>query len=210
MGYVFFLMGKSASGKDTLYQRLKEELPDLKTIVGYTTRPIRDGEENGREYFFVDRQKMDQWRKEGRLIESRTYHTVHGEWNYFMVDDGQIQSDGQHYLMIGTLESYRQVRDYYGKERVLPIYIEVEDGVRLQRALNREKVQKCPKYEEMCRRFLADSKDFCEENLKDCGIEKRFYNVELEACLEAICGYVREKIREESRSCVDIKNKREK
>ena len=65
--------------------------------------------------------------------------------------------------MIGTLEAYLQIRDYFGKEKVVPIYIEVEDGERLSRALGREKLQKEPKYEEMCRRFLADAADFSEE-----------------------------------------------
>ena len=63
---------------------------------------------------------------------------------------------------------------------VVPIYIEVEDGVRLQRALDRERMQAEPKYEELCRRFLADAKDFSEENLKKAEIERRFVNDELE------------------------------
>ena len=65
--------------------------------------------------------------------------------------------------MIGTLESYEKLKTYFGNEKVVPLYIEVEDGERLTRALAREKTQKEPKYAEMCRRFLADSKDFSEE-----------------------------------------------
>ena len=49
MGKIFYLMGKSASGKDTIYKKVKEQMPELKTIVIYTTRPIREGEQNGRE-----------------------------------------------------------------------------------------------------------------------------------------------------------------
>ena len=52
MGKIFYLMGKSASGKDTIYKKVKEQLPELKTIVIYTTRPIREGEQDGVEYFF--------------------------------------------------------------------------------------------------------------------------------------------------------------
>ena len=69
---------------------------------------------------------------------------------------------------------------------MLPIYIEVEDGLRLERALKREREQKEPKYAELCRRFLADSKDFSEENLKKAGIVKRFENIELDKCLNKI------------------------
>ena len=57
-----------------------------------------------------------------------------------------------------------------------PIYIEVDDGERLQRALDRERSQDTPQYAEMCRRFLADSADFSEENVARAGIRKRFYN----------------------------------
>ncbi len=55
--------------------------------------------------------------------------------------------------------------DYYGAEVMVPLYIHVEDGERLQRALNRENTQKVPKYAEMCRRFLADEKELCQKNV---------------------------------------------
>ena len=54
MGKIFYVMGKSASGKDTIYKKLHSRMPELKTVTMYTTRPIRDGEHNGVEYFFVD------------------------------------------------------------------------------------------------------------------------------------------------------------
>ena len=68
--------------------------------------------------------------------------------------------------MIGTLESYEKTRNYFGKENLVPIYITVENGLRLKRALDREKHQQVPHYDEMCRRYLADEKRFCEERLE--------------------------------------------
>ena len=53
MGKIYYVMGKSASGKDTIYKRLVKELPELGTVRMYTTRPIRDGETNGVEYIFL-------------------------------------------------------------------------------------------------------------------------------------------------------------
>jgi len=94
------------------------------------------------------------------------------------------------YLGIGTLESYTQLKNYYGEEKIAPIYIEVEDGERLKRAIAREEQQKTPKYEEMCRRFLADAQDFSEEKLQEAGITKRFYNTELESCIKEIKNYI--------------------
>ena len=96
--------------------------------------------------------------------------TVHG--GYFTVDDGQIDIKRGNYLMMGTLESFEKVRAYYGADDLVPLYIWVEDGLRLQRALNREKGQREPKYKELCRRYLADEEDFSQEKLDACGIRK--------------------------------------
>lgn len=194
MGYIFYLMGKSSSGKDTIYKELvnKTDFP-LKTVVGYTTRPMRCGETDGREYFFVDKNKYDEMCKKGIVIENRDYNTIHGIWSYFTADDGQINLENNHYLMMGTLESYEKVRNYYGEDNLIPIYIEVDDGERLSRALKREKKQTEPKYAEMCRRFLADTEDFSEENLKRCRIGKRYENENLAECLDEIYKTIAEK-----------------
>lgn len=193
MNRIYCMMGKSSTGKDTLYKRIlaREEL-GLKTIIPYTTRPIREGERDGVEYFFCDRKRVEELEEEGKIIERRDYNTVHGIWTYFTADDGQIDLEKQDYLIIGTLESYQKIRDYYGKEVVVPIYIEVEDGERLQRALNREKEQRAPKYEEMCRRFLADAKDFSEENLKIAEITRRFINRDLTQTEKDIADYIKD------------------
>lgn len=188
MGKIFYVMGKSASGKDTIYKKLLERMPGLKTVTLYTTRPIRDGETEGVEYHFTSEDRLEEFRKGNRLIEERTYQTVHGPWSYFTVDDGQISLEsGDSYLMIGTLESYEKMKGYFGEDGIVPIYIELDDGVRLERALKREREQKEPKYKELCRRFLADEEDFKEENLMRCGIMKRFCNEELGDCLDEIC-----------------------
>ena len=185
MSKIFYLMGKSASGKDTIYRKVKEQMPELKTIVIYTTRPIREGEQNGREYHFVDDDKLKELQEAGKVIELREYNTVHGIWKYFTADDGQFDGD-DNYLAIGTLESYVKLRDYFGQERLVPIYVEVEDGLRLERALARERMQATPKYEEMCRRFLADAADFSVENLKEAGITRKFTNMDADKCAQGI------------------------
>src|SRR5699024_1514553 len=135
----------------------------------YTTRPIREGERDGVEYFFVDDAALDCHEKQGKVVEQRAYNTVCGLWRYATVDDGQVDLDRADYLVIGTLESYEKMRGFYGEENLVPLYVEVEDGERLQRALAREREQREPKYAEMCRRFLADEKDFSEENLARLG-----------------------------------------
>ena len=195
MGQIFVVMGKSASGKDTVYKKLvQEERLALKTVVPYTTRPIRAGETEGIEYHFVTDKQWAAWMLEQKIIESRTYHTMLGDWHYFTAADGQIQLEQYNYILIGTLEAYKQIRAYFGEETVVPVYIELEDGERLQRALNRERQQRTPRYDELCRRFLADMEDFSEENVVQCGIIKRYQNNILEQCVQEIIGDIEEKI----------------
>lgn len=193
MNKIFYLMGKSASGKDSIFKKIKEQVPELKTIVIYTTRPIREGETDGVEYYFADEKKLEELEAQGKMIELRAYHTVHGVWKYFTADDGQFDGD-ENYIAIGTLESYEKMREYFGEEKILPLYVEVEDGLRLERAVAREKEQKNPKYEELCRRFLADSVDFSEENLNRLGITFRFSNVDMDKCVKEIVLCIREKL----------------
>ncbi len=191
MGKIICLMGKSAVGKDSVFKRLLEDRSlGLRTIVPYTTRPIRDGEHNGVEYYFTDEVGYEKYKGQGRIIEERLYHTVLGPWRYFTVDDGRIEAQAD-YIVIGTLEAYLRLRDYFGRGKVLPILLEVDDGIRLQRALDRERVQEHPKYEELCRRFLADSEDFTRDNIAAAGIERHFVNEDLEQCLEEIKDYIR-------------------
>ncbi len=184
MARIFIVMGKSATGKDTIYKKLLEaEELQLRTAVMYTTRPIRKSEEDGIEYRFVDEETLWELQKQNKIIEHRSYNTIHGTWHYFTVNDGQINLEEADYLMIGTLETYGQIREYFGRDRVLPIYIEVEDGIRLLRAIKREQKQEQPKYAEMCRRYLADEEDFSEEKLKEYGIQKKYLNLDINICL---------------------------
>lgn len=197
MGKLYCIMGKSSSGKDSIYQQLMQrgELP-LERIVPYTTRPIREGEQDGREYHFCSEEMVQDLNEKGVIVELRSYHTVCGLWKYFTVDDGQIALTRHSYLYIVTLEGYLKIQKYFGKDRVVPIYIEVEDGDRLLRAIDRERQQEKPQYEEMCRRFLADAADFSEEKLAEAGITRRFVNGNLEDTIREVTAYIKTGIAE--------------
>lgn len=195
MGKIFYVMGKSSSGKDTIFEELlADQKLGLNKIILYTTRPIRFGETDGVQYHFVNEEKLRALMEKGKVIELRSYNTVCGVWKYFTADDENIHLEEKNYLAIGTLESYEKLKDYYGTEKIEPVYIEVEDGIRLERALFREKKQEKPNYEELCRRFLADASDFSEENISKAGINRRFYNNgSIEQCIEEIAEYIRGK-----------------
>lgn len=195
MGKIVYLMGKSSTGKDTIYKELlRKGAVQCETIVPYTTRPIRDGERNGVEYFFTDEEGFQALKASGKVLEDRAYHTFHGLWRYFTVDDGQLQPENKNYIIIGTLEGYQKLKEHFGEDKMLPVMVELDDGVRLQRALNREKKPENRKFEEMCRRFLADSEDFAEDKIRAAGIKRRFYNDDLKRCLEEITEYIKANI----------------
>ena len=187
MGKIFCLMGKSSSGKDTIFKKIRDDKElNLKPIVSYTTRPKRTNETNGVEYFFINEKELNKFEKEDKVIEKRVYHTVHGDWYYCTINDEQIDLESNNYLLITTLESYKSLKDYFGEDKVYPLYIHVEDGIRLQRALDREKNQENPNFDELCRRFLADNSDFSKENLSTLKINEFYTNKELEECINNI------------------------
>ena len=195
MGRIFYMMGKSACGKDKLFAALASD-PELSLsrLVLYTTRPIRTGETDGVQYHFVTDAQLADLEKAGRVIEKRVYETVAGPWAYATVDDGSF-AEGRHFLAIGTLESYVKLRDYFGTDILVPLYLETEDGIRLARAIKREGKQASPNYMEVCRRFLSDSEDFSEEKIAAAGIGKRFpNNGELADVLGALKTYIKDVI----------------
>lgn len=195
MGKIYCVMGKSSSGKDSIYHEIMEKgALGLKPIIPYTTRPIRDGEQDGREYHFCTEDTVQRLQDAGRIMELRAYNTVYGVWKYFTVDDERIDLSKNNYLYIVTLEGYTKIQEYFGADRVVPIYIEVEDGERLMRAIAREQKQDVPKYEEMCRRFLADSADFCDEKLVEAGVVRRFSNNDFVQTVQEVTAYIADEI----------------
>lgn len=192
---LIYIMGKSSSGKDTIYNILKRRL-DVSTYVMYTTRPMREGEINGVTYNFISTEEMQQYidgKKENNVIEYRTYETVYGPWTYATISDNQFKTN-KGMLMLGTLESYVKVKENFENNedvQLIPVYIEVPDNIRLKRAIEREEKQKEPKFLELCRRFIADSRDFSEENIRKSEIKRKFQNNNLDKCVDEIIEYLK-------------------
>lgn len=174
MGKIFVFIGPSCSGKDTIFKNITNE-NNLKPIVLYTTRPKRDKEIDGITYNFITDQELKEMDNNNEIIEKREYNTIYGIWTYATCSKS-IDLDNNNYAIINTLEGYKKLKEYYGSDTVIPLYISVSKKIRLERAINREMKQKEPKYEELCRRFLADSKDFSNEKLIEAGIIKTYNN----------------------------------
>ena len=195
MGKIFCLMGKSACGKDTLYKRIiTDKSLSIQTLIPYTTRPPRSGERNGVEYFFLSEQEQLQLEQQGKIIELRAYQTVQGVWKYFTVNDHQINLAQNDYLIIGTLESYLKLQNYFGADSLVPLYMELDNEERMRRAITREQMQKNPDYEELCRRFLADLEDFSPQHLEDAGIKRSFINDDIVHCTLELTAYIKQNI----------------
>lgn len=192
MGKIYYILGKSSTGKDTIYKKLLENNSSLSKVCLYTTRPQRSNEIEGDEYHFTDEEGYERIKEKGLLIEERSYNTMHGLWRYFTVNDGQFDDLNKDYLIAGVLNSYIFTKEYFGEDKVIPIFLDLPDEVRLFRALSREKTQENPKYAELCRRFLSDTEDFSEDKLVAAGINKRFMNIDLDECISEIEEYIKE------------------
>ena len=195
MGYLYVLMGKSATGKDSIYKKLLENAElNLKEVVLYTTRPMRKKETDGVEYHFVTEDRLKELRSNGKVIEERCFNTIAGPWYYFTVNDGKMDLTTGDYICINTLAGFNQIKKYLGNDTVKPVYIEVSDIELIKRAVKREEKQTNPNVTELCRRFLADNADFSEENLRlsEIDVKSRFNNDELEVCVDKITAYIKE------------------
>ena len=124
MGKIYYMMGKSSSGKDTLFKEVKQAMPELKTITLYTTRPIREGEHNGVEYYFVSEDTLNAYESQGKIIEMRAYHTVHGIWKYATIDDGRLKKNETVCYEDGKTEEYES-----GFHNLYPLYLTKEGDV---------------------------------------------------------------------------------
>ena len=165
MGYIYCLIGKSGTGKDTVMENiLADKELKIEKMVPYTTRPKRENEVEGVNYHYVDEVRMNEMENDGLIVEKRSYNTVHGVWSYFTADkDIDREKD---YIIITTQEAIDKFVDHFGKDSIYVIYLYLDDKERLIRCINREAMQISPNYKEVCRRFLGDEEDFSEEKLK--------------------------------------------
>lgn len=171
---IFYIMGKSGSGKDTIFKYLvdvlcneydseNEGVCSIRPIIMNTTRPMRNGEKDGFTYNFVTEDMMMEDKVNEKILESREYNTVNGKWYYYTSKDS-IDLDNHSYIGLGTPTSYFQLASVFGSN-IIPIMLYIENNERFLRLVEREKVQTNPNYLELCRRMVADENDFSESVL---------------------------------------------
>lgn len=163
MSRIFCIVGKSGSGKDTIYHKILSEKPEnMVPVIPYTTRPKRADEKDGVNYFFVTNEELESYKESGQIIELRQYHTVQGLWSYFTVKF--TIDETKDYILITTLEGVNGIIRQYGSEIVHVVYMDIDERERLLRCINREAKEAEPDYLEICRRYITDYEDFSKEH----------------------------------------------
>lgn len=187
MGKIFCIIGKSASGKDVVCSTLLERKKNLTRLLSYTTRLPQKDEVDGVHYHFVSDRFIEEKEKEGKLIEKSIRDTEDGPRIFATIDDNQVDFSNGSYIAIKDPAGAQKLKEYYGADKVVIIYITVDDGIRLMRALTREMTQPYPKYADMCSHFLDDERDFA--NIKSDFVCE---NVDLFSCVNALEKIIKE------------------
>lgn len=184
MNNIFCIVGKSGSGKDTLYKIIAQNYGStLIPVIPYTTRPKRDDEIHGGNYYFVNDEQMQAYENANQIIEKRQYHTMWGIWSYFTLKFSIDAS--KDYILITTLDGAKALIKHYGSQTVHVVYLHVDDRNRLLRCIERETLQSHPNYSEVCRRFIADQNDFSEEQLRQFdSLHKIDTQLPIEVCMQ--------------------------
>lgn len=180
---IYFLVGQSSTGKDTIKSKLLSIMPSLKDYVYCTTRPMRDGEVNEKEYLFKSHEDYEKDEKSGVVIESRVYN-FNGNTPVVYYSLAK-EIDEELYIVTGTPDMCHSYIEYYGSDIVKPIFIVVPDRERLMRAIIREDTNK-GNYKEVARRFYDEFSEYTKENILSLSGVEYINNDYLEDCIEDI------------------------
>lgn len=157
------LCGKSASGKDTLLRQLVQNY-NFTPIVSTTSRPPRKGEIEGVDYHFITRMEFERRIKEKNFLEYRSYKTlVQNKPDIWYYGSEKMELDpNKDYIVVLDLEGTQSFIDYYqDKTDIFPVYIDIPDELRKQRAMSRSSFDET----EWERRCADDAIKFSPENV---------------------------------------------
>ena len=151
---ILALFGKSGCGKDTIQNKLLQLAPEtFHKIVSYTTRPRRQNEVEGSDYYFISQKEFTDLMYEDKFIEALEfngwfYGTLETSLDLDKINVGIFTPSGIECL-------YQSAAEYNLK--ILPMYVYATDATRLIRSLTRELE---PDIKEIFRRWQADETDF--------------------------------------------------
>ncbi len=133
------IAGKSASGKDTILQQILK-ISTCKPIVSTTSRPKRDNEQEGKDYFYISKDEFIDLIEENAFIEYRKYNTLVNRekdtW-YYGIRKNNKYNDNTNYIVVLDFEGARSFINHYGADNCKLCYIYCDDEKRKQRAMKR-------------------------------------------------------------------------
>lgn len=138
---IFALLGYSSVGKDTILKQVLKDIDDVKPIISTTTRPMRKGETEGVEYYFIDDTEF--FRRGTDFVEQRIYHTKVKEngvekeatWRYG-IERAELEKDDYLIVIVDSV-GYKELKNYVGNGRIVPIFISAPQEELRARALAR-------------------------------------------------------------------------
>lgn len=173
MEKIFFIMGKSGSGKSKLFSDLGVYFKSFKKILSHTTRDRRYGEVDKVDYYFDNDDRLSEYKESDDIIELRTYHTVSGDKHYYTLENELYDNSFNYGLMVVTPDmleliydnTMKKYPDFKFEYKFIGIYLDVKDNDLLIRSINRESLNVLPRYDEICRRYLADKEVYDKINI---------------------------------------------
>ena len=138
---IFALLGYMGVGKDTILKQVLKDMDDVKPIISTTTRPMRKGETEGVEYYFIDDTEF--FRRGTDFVEQRIYHTKVKEngvekeatWRYG-IERAELEKDDYLIVIVDSV-GYKELKNYVGNNKIVPIFISAPQEELKARALAR-------------------------------------------------------------------------
>ena len=154
---VIAIIGRSASGKDTLVHSAWQEFPDLHKIIHYTTRPKRPEESEGTTYHFITEEQLTELSWNEQIFST----TCFNNWYYALGIDS-FKKDKVNIGVFNPVELMDLIENYSDIFDIHIIETVADENTRYQRSLIRlaETPFNLEGLTEMCRRNKADEIDF--------------------------------------------------
>ena len=192
---IFALLGYMGVGKDTILKQVLKDMDDVKPIISTTTRPIRKGETEGVEYYFIDDTEF--FRRGTDFVEQRIYHTKVKEngiekeatWRYG-IERMELEKDDYLIVIVDSV-GYKELKNYVGNNKIVPIFISAPQEELKARALARGDLEA-----EVDRRLKDDYERFMDFRVRTVYHEVKNTNGRLEEAIKEVEGIITKHINE--------------
>ena len=192
---IFALLGYSSVGKDTILKQVLKDMDDVKPIISTTTRPMRKGETEGVEYYFIDDTEF--FRRGTDFVEQRIYHTKVKEngiekdatWRYG-IERMELEKDDYLIVIVDSV-GYKELKNYVGNNKIVPIFISAPQEELKARALARGDLEA-----EVDRRLKDDYERFMDFRVRTVYHEVKNGEGRLEEAIKEVEGIITKHINE--------------